>query len=48
MIAFDTNVLIYSADRDDAFRREAARSLITDSVDVVLLWRVAREFIAAS
>jgi predicted nucleic acid-binding protein len=48
MIAFDTNVLIYSADQHDPVRRDAARTLIAGSADVVLLWQVACEFVAAS
>jgi len=48
MIAFDTNVLIYSCDRTDPARQAKAIELIDSAVDGVILWQVALEFIAAS
>src|SRR5712691_5452873 len=48
MTAFDTNVLIYACDRANPERQKKAIELITDTVDGVLLWQVACEFIAAS
>lgn len=47
MTALDTNVLIYACDKADQRRQQIALSLITRSVDSVLLWQVACEFIAA-
>ena len=48
MTAFDTNVLIYACDKADKERQKKAIALITSTVDSVLLWQVACEFIAAS
>jgi len=48
MIAFDTNVLIYSCDLRDAHRQERALDLLAGASDGVLLWQVAVEFVAAS
>ncbi len=48
MIAFDTNILLYAADRRDQAKREIATRLISSSTDVVMPWQVACEFIAAS
>jgi len=48
MIAFDTNVLIYACDRVDPKRQCQAIELISTAADVVLLWQVACEFVAAS
>ena len=48
MIAFDTNVLIYSCDHSDPFRQRRAFELLAAAEDGVLLWQVAVEFVAAS
>jgi predicted nucleic acid-binding protein len=48
MTAFDTNVLIYTCDRADPGRQAAALDLIASTIDGVILWQVACEFIAAS
>jgi predicted nucleic acid-binding protein len=48
MTALDTNVLIYACDRSDPRRQQLANQLIERTVDGVLLWQVACEFIAAS
>jgi predicted nucleic acid-binding protein len=48
MIAFDTNVLIYSCDARDPERQRNATNLVATAQDGVLLWQVACEFIAAS
>ena len=48
MIAFDTNVLIYSCDRSDPERQARALDLIAATQNGVLLWQVACEFVAAS
>jgi predicted nucleic acid-binding protein len=48
MTALDTNVLIYACDRADSRKQQIALDLITDTVDGVLLWQVAGEFISAS
>ncbi len=48
MTAVDTNVLIYACDRSDLRRQEKALELVADTVDGVLLWQVACEFISAS
>jgi predicted nucleic acid-binding protein len=48
MIALDTNVLIYACDRSDPQRQQTAIQLVTSSIDGVLLWQVACEFVAAS
>src|SRR5258706_5932097 len=48
MIAHDTNVLIYACDRSDPRRQKKAIELIETSVDGVLLWQAACEFVAAS
>jgi predicted nucleic acid-binding protein len=41
MIAFDTNVLIYTCDLRDAHRQERALELLEGAPDGVLLWQVA-------
>ena len=48
MIALDTNFLIYACDRVDQGRQNQAIELISTAPDVVLLWQVACEFVAAS
>src|SRR6266542_5713929 len=48
MTAFDTNVLIYTCDREDKRRQERAFKLLAAAEDGVLLWQVAVEFVAAS
>jgi predicted nucleic acid-binding protein len=48
MIAFDTNILIYSCDRSDPRRQRRAFDLLAAAEDGVLLWQVAVEFVAAS
>lgn len=48
MIAFDTNVLIYSCDHSDPVRQQRAFELLAAVEDGVLLWQVAVEFVAAS
>lgn len=48
MIAFDTNILIYTCDKADPDRQAKAFDLISTTADGVLLWQVACEFIAAS
>jgi|HubBroStandDraft_6_1064221.scaffolds.fasta_scaffold86435_2 predicted nucleic acid-binding protein len=48
MTAFDTNVLIYACDKANPDRQKRAIELFTATVDGVLLWQVACEFIAAS
>ncbi len=48
MTALDTNVLIYACDRSDPRRQQLANQLIERTVDGVLLWQIACEFIAAS
>ena len=48
MIALDTNVLIYACDKADPRRQQTALDLISNTPDVVILWQVACEFIAAS
>jgi predicted nucleic acid-binding protein len=48
MTALDTNVLIYACDRFDPRRQQLASQLIERTVDGVLLWQIACEFIAAS
>ena len=48
MIAFDTNVLIYSCDHSDPLRQRRAFELLAATEDGVLLWQVAVEFVAAS
>ena len=48
MIALDTNVLIYACDRSDPDRQQTATQLIERTIDGVLLWQVACEFVAAS
>lgn len=48
MIAFDTNVLIYSCDHSNLLRQRRAFELLAATEDGVLLWQVAVEFVAAS
>jgi predicted nucleic acid-binding protein len=45
---FDTNILIYAADHRDPEKQSAAIGLLRVSLDAVLLWQVACEFISAS
>ena len=48
MIAFDTNILIYTCDKADIKRQQIAIDLVSNAADGVLLWQVACEFVAAS
>jgi predicted nucleic acid-binding protein len=48
MNAVDTNILIYAHDTRHPIKRARAESLIESLADGVLLWQVAREYIAAS
>jgi len=48
MIAFDTNVLIYSCDFADPLRQRRAFDLLAAVPDGILLWQVAVEFVSAS
>ncbi len=48
MIALDTNILIYCCDKRDPRRQQVAPDLVADTIDGVLPWQVACEFIAAS
>lgn len=48
MISFDSNVLVYAADRRDTRKQTVAHRLLRESAGAVLLWQVACEFIAAS
>lgn len=48
MNAVDTNILIYVHDPRDLVKQATATSLITSLTDVVLLWQVACEYLAAS
>ena len=48
MNAVDTNVLIYSRDPRDPRKQEVANNLLASLTDVVLLWQVACEHLAAS
>lgn len=48
MIALDTNVLLYSCDQADRRRQRKALELVSGTVEGVLLWQVACEFVAAS
>jgi len=48
MIALDTNVLIHACDRSNPGRQQIATQLIERTIDGVLLWQVACEFVAAS
>ncbi len=48
MIALDTNVLIYACDRSNPGRQQTAIQLVERTIDGVLLWQVACEFVAAS
>jgi predicted nucleic acid-binding protein len=48
MNAVDTNILIYSFDRDSPAEQRIAQDLVATTKDGLLLWQVACEFIAAS
>jgi predicted nucleic acid-binding protein len=48
MNAVDTNVLIYVHDDRDPAKQATADALVQSLTDVVLLWQVACEYIAAS
>lgn len=45
---FDTNILLYAADRRDPRKQKAAHELLQSPDEAVILWQVACEFIAAS
>jgi predicted nucleic acid-binding protein len=50
MNALDTNILVYSFDRDEPVKREKAvrliDNLVQEDVETVLLWQVAGEFLS--
>lgn len=48
MIGFDTNVFIYACDQSELRRQQIALDLIDATVEGVMVWQVAVEFIAAS
>jgi predicted nucleic acid-binding protein len=48
MIAFDTNIWIYSHDARDPQKRAKAQELIRTVTPIALPWQVGCEFIAAS
>jgi predicted nucleic acid-binding protein len=48
MIAFDTNVLLYTLDDSAPAKRAVATRLVEQTSDAVLVWQVACEFVAAS
>ncbi|HEV2199221.1 MAG TPA: PIN domain-containing protein [Bryobacteraceae bacterium] len=48
MTAIDTNILLYARDARDLRKQTVASHLITSIEDVVLLWQVACEYVAAS
>ena len=48
MNAVDTNILIYSNDSRTPLKRRTAIELISNLQEVVLLWQVACEYVAAS
>jgi predicted nucleic acid-binding protein len=48
MTALDTNILIYACDKSDPVRQTKALDIISTTMDGILLWQVACEFIAAS
>jgi predicted nucleic acid-binding protein len=48
MNAVDTNILIYARDPRDPRKQQSAQDLIATLPDVVLLWQVACEYIAAA
>jgi predicted nucleic acid-binding protein len=48
MNAVDTNVLIYVHDYRDSTKQATSKALVSSLPDVVLLWQVACEYIAAS
>jgi len=48
IVTFDTNVLLYAADRRDLRKQEIAKQTLRSFPDAVLIWQVAAEFIASS
>jgi predicted nucleic acid-binding protein len=48
IVTFDTNILVYAADRRDLHKQARAIDLLRQPEEKVLLWQVACEFIAAS
>src|SRR3989442_467172 len=48
MNAVDTNVLIYVQDPRDPIKQATAAALVRSLPDVILLWQVANEYVAAS
>lgn len=48
MIAFDTNVLVYTLDRAAPAKRQVAIELLASNIGAVLPWQVACEFVAAT
>ena len=48
IVTFDTNVLLYAADRRDPRKQGIAVRTLRSSPDAVLLWQAAAEFVASS
>ena len=48
MTGIDTNVLIYACDKANLVKQARAQDLIATTMDGVILWQVACEFVAAS
>ena len=48
IVTFDTNVLLYAADRRDLRKQGIAKQILRSFPDAVLIWQVAAEFIASS
>jgi predicted nucleic acid-binding protein len=46
--SFDTNILLYAADRREPRKQKVAHELLRSADDAVILWQVVCEFIAAS
>lgn len=48
IVSFDTNILVYAADRRELKKQDRAIELLRNGEPAVLLWQVCCEFIAAS
>lgn len=48
MTAIDTNILIYACDKGSGAKQARSLEIIAGTVDGVLLWQVACEFVSAS
>ncbi len=48
IVTFDTNILVYAADRRAPQKQARAIELLQQPQEAILLWQVACEFIAAS